>query len=1140
MNFNIKNIFLNIAQNSLKTISILIFAFIFLSLDTRADSLIDKRIFNTNITEKSGFINKINKKIQLRNKMDISVPTYSHVDCNDNNCEEFNIPSIRTINLEELEEKKSDTNTKDTEESLNEQPKDEKQITTDDTQNKKADLNDLIKDTNKKKESAQKILYKYENVETALVTLHVNQNLVYDFEIIMWPDGKISVPVMTLADILEIESSVNHVNNNVTFTHPASKNQITFNHKENSIISGNNIIQIKNPKMVRIEEGFIVQDDIFVPIEFVNYFFDLESTFDKNNYVISLKSKFSLKAEEQQAEIKEEKIVYEEPITEVNSYVKEDKSFRIEKIDYGISGTVSKTANGQVSNSTKNSNLNIASSGKFLGGEYNIGAGSFYGNDALDIGNFTATLDYTGSSYNTTIGSTFTRLSDLAIPGTSLVGGKFGTLGSLNRTLSVPRFIAGRALEGTTVELFINDILRDSQKVQNGRFEFESINYSINSSFVDIRVEQVNTDSSREIVYKRSFSRSNDLLANGEKEFLVFSGLESSILTNRFNLLGNKQINNSDSVKLISGAKYGLGLTKNTTAFLSIAQDFKVKKSENSSSARSDRPGIIRQNRSSSGFITSLSLKHKMKENLKFASELALSNATSLSVFEPDGTDFGGVFSMDYDNEKLSFALFGKLFHYGSDFYTVTQGNSIDKRGGELNFNGKINSTNISGNFINYTSNLDNAFDGGLSNIRNLNINLSNQITPSTNLRLSVRSSNYRNDFYKDKETNLNFTLSQQLGKKHRMMINHIKTFYSNCNYKTAENIKDTSDRLNLALELDAGKIGKIRLSKEQTIDGPEQRYLGNGLTRTPELSRNKFNVKLDRSHLPIYGVTLSPSVGYQSGSGNNLDMGLDIGYQIKKVGMLVLRYRYNAAKSLAATNENKTHTVSVNLLNNIDFGGTVSSYKKAGLQTAFNPENSIIKGIVFLDLNQNGKMDEGEEGVPDIEISFKNLFNISSDDKGEYVVTGLAPRRYILGIDKNSLPFMYSPTGNNISIDVKREKVYKVNLGLINTPGSISGNVTVEKEEELNSDIIVLLLDPNGKEVKYTTTDSTGSYYIGSIPPGDYTVVVDRNYLDYKGMQMFSETGQKVNIPVRLDDFVDIENIDIKLIEKRGQVKTF
>ncbi len=1130
MNFNRKNIFSSSSQNSLKAILVLFFIFNILPVETKANSLSSKE--KEDVENKSSFISIINKKLQLRNAMDISIPTYSHASCSKKFCEGFTLPSIRSINLEELEKNKTNTNPEVTNESSTEQPQ------ADSTQNKKADIKDFIKKTNK--ESDQKTLYKYDDVETALVTLQVNKNLVYDFEIIMWPDSKISIPVITLADILEIESTVNHVNNNITFTHPISKKQIIFNHKENNIICGSNVINIKKPKMVRIEEGFIVQDDIFAPIDFVNYFFDIESSFDKNNYVLSLTSKFALTADEQQAEVEEEKFTYEEPLTNVDSYEKEEKSFKVERIDYGLNGTVSKTANGQVANTTENSNLNLASSGKLLGGEYNIGAGSFYVNDALDIGNFTASLDYTGSNYNTTLGSTFTRLSDLAIPGTSLVGGKFGTLGALNRTLSVPRFIVGSALDGTTVELFINDILRDSQDVKNGRFEFESINYLINSSFVDIRVEQVNIDSSREIVYKRSFSRDNDLLAKAEKEFLMFSGLESSILTNRFNLIGNKQINNSDSVKLISGAKYGLGISKKTSAFLSFAQDFKVKNAESITSTMTDRPGVIRQNRSSSGFITSLSLKHKMKENIKLASELALSNASSLSVFEPDGTDLGGILSMDYENKKHQFGLFAKAFHYGSNFYTVTQGNSIDKRGGELNFSGKVSSTNISGNFINYISNLDNVFDGGLSNIRNMNINLSNQIYSGTNLRLSVRANNCKNDYYKEKETNLNFTLSQQLGENHRMMINHIKTFYNNSNYKTAEKTKDTNDRLNIALEVDAGKIGKVRISKEQAIEGPEHRFLSSGLKRRSELSRNKFNIKLDRSNLPIHGICLSPSIGYQSGSGNNLNMGLDLGYQIKNLGHLVLRYRYNAVRSLASLNENKTHTISVNLLNNIDFGRASSSHKKAGLQTSFNPENSIIKGVVFLDLNQNGKMDEGEQGVPDIEISFKNLFNISSNNNGEYVATGLAPRRYILGIDKNSLPFIYSPTGNNISVDVKREKVYKVNLGVINTPGSISGNITVKKEEELNSDIIVLLLDKNGKEVKYTTTDSTGSYYIGSIPPGDYTVVVDKNYLDYKGMQMSSEVGHKVNIPLRLDDFVDIENLDIKLIEKRGQVKTF
>jgi len=112
--------------------------------------------------------------------------------------------------------------------------------------------------------------------------------------------------------------------------------------------------------------------------------------------------------------------------------------------------------------------------------------------------------------------------------------------------------------------------------------------------------------------------------------------------------------------------------------------------------------------------------------------------------------------------------------------------------------------------------------------------------------------------------------------------------------------------------------------------------------------------------------------------------------------------------------------------------------------------------------------------------------------------------------------------------------------LPLLATPGSISGRVAVKKEGMVNSDVIILLLDKNGKEIKYTTTDSAGGYYIGSIAPGEYSIVVDKNYLDYNGLQMSINEGQKVSIPIVTDDFIDIENIDLNLVEKSSEVKSF
>ena len=142
--------------------------------------------------------------------------------------------------------------------------------------------------------------------------------------------------------------------------------------------------------------------------------------------------------------------------------------------------------------------------------------------------------------------------------------------------------------------------------------------------------------------------------------------------------------------------------------------------------------------------------------------------------------------------------------------------------------------------------------------------------------------------------------------------------------------------------------------------------------------------------------------------------------------------------------------------------------------------------------------------------------------------------------MDKDNLAFIYSPVGNDIAVNVKRGRVYVANLGIIVTPGSISGKVDVKKGNASNSDVIILLLDKDNKEIKYTTTDSTGNYYIGSVPPGEYKVVVDKNYLDYNGMQVGGKEEQQVSIQFLMDDFVDIKDINFKLIEKKAEVKSF
>jgi hypothetical protein len=527
---------------------------------------------------------------------------------------------------------------------------------------------------------------------------------------------------------------------------------------------------------------------------------------------------------------------------------------------------------------------------------------------------------------------------------------------------------------------------------------------------------------------------------------------------------------------------------------------------------------------------------------LRISSEAGVSSASSLSKFETNGTDTGSFVSFDYD--KKQYNLTGKLFSYGSNFYSGGYSDTIDKRGIELGGNMNVGSVNFSGNIIKYNSNLDNLFNGGLSDISNYNLSISGPIDENSTLRMGIRSASAQNSINSDTQTDLSLTLTKRLSKKINLMIDFINTQTKNEQYDNKSKNGMNTNRLNANMDIDAGKLGIFRLSHEIMMLTPEEiMYWSDSYNELP-IDKN-INIKWDRTNKPFKKFTFSPNFGYRySGDNKGTLFGMGIGYILAPGRQLMLNYSYNSFfaryNGLNISNGSSSHMLSLNLVDSLNFGDARGLNPGFNNNDIFNPESGLIKGCVYLDLNQNGIKDPDEQGVAGIDITVKNMYTITSDKNGYYAAPRLFEAIHVIGVDKDNLPFIYSPVGNDAAVNVKRGRVYVANLGIIVTPGSISGKVEVKKEDAVNSDVIILLLDNNNNEVKYTTTDSTGSYYIGSIPPGEYKVVVDKNYLDYNGLQDGGKDEQQVSIPLVTDDFVDIKDIDFKLIEKKAEVKSF
>lgn len=181
----------------------------------------------------------------------------------------------------------------------------------------------------------------------------------------------------------------------------------------------------------------------------------------------------------------------------------------------------------------------------------------------------------------------------------------------------------------------------------------------------------------------------------------------------------------------------------------------------------------------------------------------------------------------------------------------------------------------------------------------------------------------------------------------------------------------------------------------------------------------------------------------------------------------------------------------------------------------------SVVEGVCFLDANNNGYFDEGEEPMAGVQVELfrqsnnKRLKTEFSDENGYYRFTGVRADTFKLKalLPKDhafALAIPGDPEANQFtSRESKREtsllNVQAVNGGSTNVMlgairfGSISGVVFFddnfsgewETGEKIASGIVVTLMDGEGMAIKSAKTNKNGAYSFNELAPGSYTVSV-------------------------------------------------
>ena len=160
------------------------------------------------------------------------------------------------------------------------------------------------------------------------------------------------------------------------------------------------------------------------------------------------------------------------------------------------------------------------------------------------------------------------------------------------------------------------------------------------------------------------------------------------------------------------------------------------------------------------------------------------------------------------------------------------------------------------------------------------------------------------------------------------------------------------------------------------------------------------------------------------------------------------------------------------------------------------NPEIGGVHGTVFLDYNANGRMDPGEPGVGDVKVVAGSKFAIT-DKNGYFFLPAFEQPEVRVFIDLNSVPAIYIPTHGIQTVYLQEGSLNltEINFGL--TYGiSITGLVTWRNSGNVEKPlpgVRVFVTDAAGREIgSDSLTAGDGTYYIGNLKPGRYTVKVD------------------------------------------------
>ncbi|WP_236613205.1 MULTISPECIES: hypothetical protein [Rhodonellum] len=268
---------------------------------------------------------------------------------------------------------------------------------------------------------------------------------------------------------------------------------------------------------------------------------------------------------------------------------------------------------------------------------------------------------------------------------------------------------------------------------------------------------------------------------------------------------------------------------------------------------------------------------------------------------------------------------------------------------------------------------------------------------------------------------------------------------------------------------------------------------------------RGQFRYDTDIRQPQSYSVLLSQTL-LKTGR-------FTLGYEqdmVRKAGQLQVGFLYDftAIRSSTQFSARKDSYVAQQT-----FSGSIG-IDPSGLMLPTNRDQVTRSGVsvrMFIDKNENGAFDEGEEVVPAKAVRLDRSANMLLGSDGILRITQLQSYwKYEMEVDINALPNPnLAPKIKKFSFIAEPNRFRSIDIPLYQT-GIIEGFVYSEQNGSLQGlGGFRLILEKDGEEVEskeVLRTFSDGGFYAYGLLPGKYTLRIDPKQLEF--MQSDSEPG--------------------------------